>query len=196
MLLVRIPNINIAVIASFINTTERSAAIPEINILFYPILFYTFVHIWQSFSPLTLFIFMVKHPLVYKNALSWIQQPQNTKRREFSRRGFLWGILIFTRKETNGFPLDSVQISGHRCLADGWNPKRVSHSLFRLDSTLVSYLGVRQCDSATMAERQEHMDKVLKVIKTLLVGPAAQAYTTTVCTVRKPALHHLFSFLD
>lgn len=43
------------------------------------------------------------------------------------------------------------------------------------------WFAIWEYDSATMAERQQHMDKVLRVIKTSLVGPAAQAYTTTVC---------------
>lgn len=85
--------------------------------------------------------------MLHKESSDWIQQPHDTKRSDFSGRGFLRGILIFTGKEINGFPPDSVPISGHRRLADGSNPKRASHSLFILASTLVCYLGVRQCDN-------------------------------------------------
>lgn len=53
------------------------------------------------------------------------------------------------------------------------------------------WFAIWEYDSATMAERQQHMDKVLRVIKASLVGPSAQAYTTTVCAAfyTKPALH-------
>lgn len=46
--------------------------------------------------------------MVHKESSDWIQQPHDTKRSHFSGRGFLRGILIFTGKEINGFPPDSV----------------------------------------------------------------------------------------
>lgn len=127
--------------------------------------------------------------MVYKESSDWIQQPHDTKRSDFSGRGFLQGILIFTGKEINGFPPDSVPISGHLRLADGSNPKRASHSLFILASTLVCYLGVRQCDNGweTAAYGQSTPGD-----KNITCGTCRSSLHNNClrCLLHKPAVHH------